>query len=224
MKLLLVVNSLKDIEPALQHYKVVVSNGAMPFLHEANIVQHQVSICESGAGVFQTAYKCTRALSLQKYHLALKLSTGNAYKEAYACGSVLNVVNEKPGDYGMAVNGEWKDLYDFGILNREEEPHVRGGLVNLTNAYMNVFMPFKKAVGLTVNNYGDKSSLALRLEKYKADCETGDGLGFVYPCLFEKQNFYHLCVVERNLASGEENFTLALEKLNELLIDLLSKL
>ncbi len=124
----------------------------------------------------------------------------------------------------MMAGDQWKDHYDFNLLNRADAPHVRGGFVNLTNAYMNVFAPFKKVVGVTVNHYADKKSFQLRTEKYKADCETGEGLGFVYTCLYEKQSFYQLCVVERNLATGEENFHLAQQTLNETLIELLQKL
>lgn len=225
MKLLLCVSSLQDIEAAVNEFSSSLHVHSSPgFLHAAKILHHEVDVLETGSGVYQTTYKVTKALSLHKYHLALKLSFGNAYKEEISAATILNIVNEKPGDYGMMLNGEWKDHYDFGLLKREDEPHVRGGFINLTNAYMNVFSPFKKAVGVTVNNYADVNSFALRRDKYKADCETGDGLGFVYPCLFEKQSFYQLCVTERNLATGEENFNLAKEKLNETLIDILQKI
>ena len=225
MKLLLAVTALNDIDSFLKSFPVSPKqHSSLNFLHSAKILQHEVDIIETGVGIYQTSYKITKALSQQKYHLALKLSFGNSYKEEIAVGSVLNIVNEKPGDFGMMVNDEWKDHYDFSLLNREDEPHIRGGFVNLNSAYMNVFAPFKKVVGVTVNHYADKNTFALRKEKYKADCETGDGLGFVYPCLFEKQSFYHLCVVEKNLATGEENFHLAKQTFNQTLTDLLQKL
>ena len=224
MKLLLAVANLQDIEPALAHYGVTPLVSTTPYLFTTSILQHEVTICQTGVGVYQTTYKITRALTAQKYHLALKMSLGTSYKAEYSIGAALNIVNEKPGDFGTLINYEWKDHYDFELMKRDEAPHVRGGFVNLTNAYMNVFMPFKKAVGLTVNHYGDKAQVENRLAKYKADCETGDGLGFVYPCLFEKQNFYHLCVIERNLVSGDENFAAAQQKLNDVLIDLLEKI
>jgi|ERR1043165_6014322 hypothetical protein len=225
MKLLLCISSLNDIKNTLEHFGVSPEPvQGFNYLHKAKVLQHEVEILETGVGVYQTTYKVTKALSRQKYHLALKVSVGNGYKEEYEPGTVLNVVNEKPGDFGMVVDGEWKDQYDFNLISREAEPHVRGGFVNLTNAYMNVFAPFKKAVGITVNIYGDKNAVGLRREKYKADCETGDGLGFVYPCLFEKQSFYHLCVIERNLAGQAENYNLAVNKLNAALTDVLQKL
>jgi hypothetical protein len=225
MKLLLVVSSLEDIGIFREHFKVTLEeNAALKFISSAKILHHEVDVVFSGVGVYQTTYKVTKVLSRQKYHLALKFGLGNAYKPETAIGTALNIVNEKPGDFGMMVNGEWKDYYDCGLVKTEDEPHVRGALVNWTNAYLNVFLPFKKVVGVTVNHYADKSSYLLRKEKYKADSETGDGLGFAYPCLYEKQSFYHLCVIERNLATGEENAHLALEKMNATMIDVLSKL
>lgn len=225
MKLLLCVSSLADIETTLQYFSFSPQlNSALPFISSGKILHHETDILETSVGVYQTTYKLTKALSAQKYHLALKVSFANAYKIEIGIGSVLNIINEKPGDYGMMVNNEWVDQYDAGLINREHAPHVRGGLVNMTNAYMNVFAPYKKSVGISVNHYADKNSLSLRTAKYKADCETGDGVGFTYPCLFEKQSFYHLAVAERNLVTGEENFHLARVKMNETLTDILQKL
>ena len=225
MRLLLVIASLNDAKPFLDHYAVVpVLNPALQFVSSFKILHHEVDLVETGVGLHQTTYKVTKAISAQKYHLALKLGFGNAYKSEIAIGSMLNIVNEKPGDFGQVVDNEWKDIYDLALVNREEAPHTRGGLINLTNAYMNVFLPFKKSVGITVNHFADATAVNKRKDKYKADCETGDGLGFVYPCLFEKQLFYQLCVIEKNLVTGEENFNLAKQILNETLIDLLQKL
>lgn len=225
MKLLLCVASVEYIQPVLQQFSVTTSpHPSLAFIQQAKILQHEVDILETGVGVFQTTYRLTKALSLQKYHLALRIGMGNSYKTETAIGTVLNIVNEKPGDYGMSINGEWKDLYDLNLIKPEDQPQQRGGFINLTNSYMNVFMPFKKVVGLTVNNYADKSSFASKKVKYKADCETADGIGFAYTCLYEKQNFYHLCIVERNLETGEENSVLAKDKMNELIIDLIQKI
>ena len=187
-------------------------------------MHHEVDILETGIGLHQTTYKVTKAIGAVKYHLALKVGFGNGYKPEIEPGAVVNIVNEKPGDMGTLVDNEWKDLYDLNLINREDEPHVRCGLINLTNAYMNVFLPYKKVVGITVNHFADTTQMQMRRDKYKADCETGDGLGFVYSCLAEKQLFYQLCVIKRNLATGAENFNLAAQTLNQTLTDLIQKL
>ena len=94
----------------------------------------------------------------------------------------------------------------------------------MTNAYLNIFLPFRKVLGITVNHFTDDASYAVRREKYNADCETTDGVGFSYVCLYEKQLYYHLCIVERNMETGEQNSSLAGQNLNEVLVDLLRKL
>ena len=225
MKLLLVVSSLNNIKKFSEHFAIsLIQNQSLPFLHSTKILYHEVDVLESGVGVHQTAYKITKVLSQQKYHLALKIAFGNAYKEETQVGAVLNIINEKPGDFGTMAGSEWKDFYDLGLTKPEDLPYVRGGLVNMNNAYMNVFMPFKKVVGVTVNHYADTATYKIRKEKYKADCETGDGAGFVYTCLFEKQSFYQLCVIEKNLATGVQNFELAGEVMNNTLTELIQKL
>jgi hypothetical protein len=233
MRLLIAVANLQQIKPFLENLEaqgvelpesLQNSNAGAKYIHTFKALQHEIDVLEAGVGVYQVSYKTTKALTAQRYHLALQVSTGNAYKAVYSPGTVLNVINEKPGDYGMWVDGEWKDQYDFNLINRDDAPHVRGGLVNMNNSYVNVLMPFKKVVGVTVNDYGNKDTYKVRLEKYKADVETGDGVGFVYPCLFEKQNFYRLVVVERNLETGEENYDLALKALNDMLIEVVQKL
>ena len=225
MKLLLCINSLQDISPVIEQLSLDCrQDKELPYLYSTKAAHHEVDIVTSGVGVYQTTYKMTKALTQQRYHLALKLSLTNAYSEAHKVGNILNIINEKPGDYGMEVNGEWKDHYDYNLLKPEDPPHVRGGFINLTNAYMNIFSGFKKAVGVTVNHYADTKTYLLRKDKYKADCETGDGLGFAYPCLFEKQTFYHLAFVERNMSTGESDFAKATEVMNETLIDLLKLL
>jgi hypothetical protein len=225
MKLLIAVASIKDIDSFVIHYSATLTpNPSLSYLFSTKILHHDIDVLEIGVGVYQATYKTTKALSANKYHLALKISFGNAYKESVSVGSVLNIINEKPGDFGMLTAGVWKDHYDFNLLKRTDPPHVNGGFINLNNAYLNIFSAFKKVVSVTVNNYGDKNTYQTRVEKYKADCETGDGLGFVYPCLFEQQGFYQLCVIERNLATSEENYEMAKQQMNETLISLVEKL
>jgi len=225
MKLLICVSHLKNIESFLHKFEVkLLANASLSYLYSAKILHHEVDFLETGAGIYQTSYKLAKVLDLQKYHLAIKISYCNSYKEDMAIRAVLNIVNEKPGDFGSMVGTDWKDLYDLNLISREDAPHIRGGYINLANAYMNVFAPFKKVVGVTVNAYGEKKTFNSRKEKYKADCETTDGLGFAYNCLYEKQSFYHLAVVERNFVTEEENFDLATIKLNEILIDILQKI
>lgn len=233
MRLLLAVANLQQIQPYLAHLQqhgaqlsasIQNNEGGTVYIHSFKALHHEIDILETGVGVHQVAYKTTKALTAQRYHLALQVSMGNAYKPVHAPGTLVNVINEKPGDFGMWLNGEWKDHYDFNLINRDDAPHVRGALVNMNNAYVNIFLPYKKVVGVTVNDYANADTYKTRLEKYSADVETGDGVGFVYPCLFEKQSFYRIVCVERNLATGEANYNTASQSINSFLAEVIAKL
>jgi hypothetical protein len=231
MKLLLCINRFSDFKPLLdsitahsETYMPLPDPASAHFIYSLHYLQHEIDICETGFGIFQTTFKVTKTISQKKYHLALKASFCNAYKPELQIGDVVNVIKDKPGDIGINTVDGFSDLYDLRLLNNESFPHFKGAFVNMNNSYMNVMMPFKKVVSVTVNQYADTSSYQAKREKYKADIETGDGLGFVYPCMYERQPFYQLNVVERNLATGEADFDKARLKLNETIFDVIQKL
>jgi futalosine hydrolase len=228
MKLLLCVNRFSDFSTLLEG--IAVRREQLPdpssanFIHSTHYLGHEIDICETGFGIFQTTFKITKTLSQKRYHLALKASFCNAYKADLQIGDVVNVIKDKPGDIGMTEENGFKDIYDLGLMNAESFPHFKGAFINMNNSYMNVLMPFRKVVSVTVNQYADVANYPAKQEKYKADIETGDGLGFVYPCMYERQPFYQLNVVERNLATGDYDFEKAKVKLNETILDILQKL
>lgn len=232
MKLLLCVNRFSDFKSLLEGIAARGEQPQMPLpdpssaniIYSLHYLGHEIDICETGFGIFQTTFKITKTLAQKRYHLALKASFCNAYKAELEIGDVVNVIKDKPGDIGMPEADGFKDLYDLKLIDGESFPHFKGAFINMNNSYMNVLMPFKKVVSVTVNQYADVANYLAKQEKYKADIETGDGLGFVYPCMYERQPFYQLNVVDRNLATGAHDFEMARERLNETVLDILQKL
>ncbi len=231
MKLLLCVRRLSDHQPLLDAMAQQSGQQLSPqpdpqsatYIFQTRYMQHEIDICEMGYGAFQSGYKLTKALAKQRYHLALSASLCHAYKPDIAVGTIVNVIKDKPGDL-THTGSDTADLYESGLLSTDSFPHYREAFINMNNSYMNVMLPFKKVVSLTTAHYGDTATLDARREKYKADIETRDGLSFVYACMYERQPFYQLCCVERNLATGETDTTKALTTLNETLLDILQKL
>jgi len=232
MKLLLCVNRFSDFKALFEAMAPhsVPQHIALPDPSSANHIislhylQHEIDVCETGFGIFQTTFKVTRAISQKKYHLALKASFCNAYKHELQIGDIVNVIKDKPGDIGRAGESTFEDLYDQQMLSAESFPHYKGAFINMNNSYMNVMMPFKKVVAVTVNQYADMANHEHKKTKYKADIETIDGLGFVYPCMYERQPFYQLNVVEGNLASGVFDHEKAKQILNDTIFDVIQKL
>lgn len=231
MKLLLCVHRLSDHQPLLDMMAQQSGQPLSPqpdpqsatYLFQTRYMQHEIDICETGYGAFQTGYKLTKALARQRYHLALRAGMAHSYKADIPVGTIVNVIKDKPGDQTY-IDGAPADLYEAGLLSIESFPHYREAFINMNNSYMNVMLPFKKVVSLTTGTYGEPTGYETRRDKYKADIETRDGLSFVYACMYERQPFYQLCCVERNLATGDTDGAKALEHLNNTLLDILQKL
>lgn len=231
MKLLLCVHRLGDHQPLLDAIAQQSGQQLSPppdpqsatYLFQTRYLQHEIDVCETGYGAFQSGYKLTKALTRQRYHLVLSAALCHAYKPDLAPGTIVNVIKDKPGEWSYTADTS-ADLYESGLLHTESFPHYHEAFINMNNSYMNVMLPFKKVVSLTTGTYGEATHVDARREKYKADIETRDGLSFVYACMYERQPFYQLCCVERNLVTGEADTARALKTLNETLLDILQKL
>jgi hypothetical protein len=232
MKLLLCINHRSDFQPlfdslaASREHPLIIfpEPTSSNFIYSFHYLQHEIDVCETGSGIFQTTFKVVKTLAQKKYHLALKASFCNGYKPELNIGDIVNVIKDKPGDIGMTGENGFVDLYDLNLLDKESFPHFKGAFINMNNSYMNVLMPFKKVVSVTVNHYADIHNYEAKRDKYKADIETMDGLGFVYPCMYERQPFYQLNAIERNLATGQYDREKAQVSLNDTLFDILQKL
>jgi hypothetical protein len=222
MKLLLCCNSFSQINLVVDWLRVNAEKHSELFYKSA---QHEITLLEMGYGGFQVGFHIANHLANNQYHLVLKASFANTFKENISAGEVVNIINDKPADTGVFVDEGFKDLYELNLLSINDKPHQMGGFVNKTNAYLNVFLPLRKVLSLSVNTASNDTALrALRVAKYNPHIETNDGINFAYTCLFRQQPFYHLSAVERNFVSGEKNTELAHKNLNESIIDIIQKI
>ncbi|MFN8309109.1 MAG: hypothetical protein U0T73_04025 [Chitinophagales bacterium] len=224
MKLLLCINSLSEFPEV--HRQIQMDNGAgetPPFLSTGVYANHEITICETGYGIFQSTYKITKALCRERFHLALKFGRCKSYHPEIEVGTVVNVIKDKPGDLGYYQDGSFIDYYESRLLDASAFPHFRNSFLNMNNSYMNVFLPIRKVVAVTMNS-SDKHKVPALRERYKADIETDDGLGFVYACMSERQPFYQLQVVQQNLVTEESDEIKAKLMADQHLLSILQKL
>ncbi|MBX2902661.1 MAG: hypothetical protein KF872_03815 [Chitinophagales bacterium] len=222
MKLLLVCNHRDIISDTLQWFQqqhAVINDNNIAFK------QHKIEILETGFGGFKVGFHLTECILKSHYNLILKLSEAHALMDSIAVGQVVNIVRDFPASDGNLIEDSFKDLYDTGYMHTAEHPHQLGGLVNKTNSYLNVFLPYKKVFSITSAISSHHATLKkIRIEKYKPHIETVDGIYFSYPCLWKRVSFYHLAAVIENLVTGEKNIALAKQELNKELIEIIQKL
>ena len=184
-----------------------------------------IDFCETGHTIFETAFKMANALNANTYHLVLFAGLANSLNKVMKDGQVLNVINDIPYKIGFETENEFQNLYQLNYLDKTKAPHQRGGFINMSSSYFNVFLPYMKTASLTTNILGgNEATLKEKIDNYPIHIETINGLAFQYACLTKKIPFYQIRVVERNLIYKTENKVLALENLNNELkkiIDLL---
>lgn len=175
-----------------------------------------IDFCETGHTAFETAFNLGGLMKTKRYHLVIFAGLANSLNNLMLDGQVLNVINDIPYQVGLESEHDFKDVYQLNLLDKNKVPHQRGGFINLTNAYFNVFINLMKTASLTTNVLGgNEATLNKKIEHYPIHIETLNGISFQYACLFYKQSFYQLRAVEQNLILKTENKALALKNLNE---------
>ena len=178
--------------------------------------QHEIDVLFCGNALFEMSHKMTKAIST-RYNLALYAGFSDAINPSIAVGTVVNVIKEKP----LLFDVEGADLYESKSMDTASFPHFKGGFVNMNNSYLNIFVDFKKVVSGTIAKKVDATLAADLFQKYKTDVLTMNGIGFVYNCMFERQPFYQISVVKKNIATDTADKDLAIEQLNLNLIEIL---
>jgi len=185
----------------------------------------EIDFCETGYTTFETAFKMGNALNQSSYHLVLFIGLANSLNKVMKDGQILNVINDIPYKIGIEDHTNFQNIYQLQYLDKTKPPHQRGGFINMSNSYFNVFLPYMKTASISCNILGgNEATLQEKINRYPIHIESMNGIAFQYACLSKGIPFYQLRVVERNLFLKTENKSLALKNLNNELkkiIDLL---
>jgi hypothetical protein len=155
-----------------------------------------------GNTVHESALRTNIILSEKKYHIALLMGIGMPLVETLIDGDLVNVINDKPAYF----NTDNENYYASGMSIHTDFPHFRGGYINMTNAYFDVFVDVPKVVSVTSEN---ELQIEVKTSELKASIQSSNGLGFVQSCLWYGHPFYQLRIIK----SKSYNETEAMEKM-----------
>lgn len=185
----------------------------------------QLDFVRTGYTVYETAFAMGQALGKKNYHLILYAGLANSLNEKMKTGDVLNVINDIPFAIGRKDDNGFEHAYTLGWLNKHEKPHVRGGYINMSNAYFNVFMPLMKTAAITSPTLeGDQSLLDLKMSRFPIHIESSNGIAFHYACLMNGSPFYQLRAIKQNVCDNTKDESLAIKQLNTSLIQIIDLL
>lgn len=223
MKILLVAATPFEINPTIQ----VLKQNLIEF--QPNRFQKGPSgldILITGVGLPATVFRLTDHLSVKKYDLIINAGIAGSFRRDISLGTVVQVVEDRFGDLGIELaNQDFQDLFDIELTERNAFPFQEGRLVNKEAKDFD-FLP--KVNAITVNRvHGAQPSIERIQKKYAVDLESMEGAGVFYVAQQKRSK----CLQIRSVSNYVEprnrdawEIGLAIEKLNEVLVPIITSL
>lgn len=140
-----------------------------------------VSALITGVGIPATAFHLGRILNAYPFALALNAGLAGSFDEQIVPGDVVEVTEESFGDLGAEDHENYLDLFQLGLVGRDEFPFNTGRLFPLSGRLPS--LGIRQVRGTTVNTvHGAEHSIRAFRNRNTANIETMEGAAFVYAC------------------------------------------
>ncbi len=210
MKKLIVAATTREVKPLLKQAKKKTE-----FLFE--LTSH-IDILITGVGIFQTIYLMMNHLNNNHYNQLINVGIAGSFLPEFKSGTVVEVVADTFGDFGIDDNGQFVTAWDTHLLDKNSFPFVNGWLNN--SQVFDTTIPQVKGITMQRTS-GSLPLIEERKNKFSPDVETMESAAFFYVALQQKIPF----VAIRSIANmveprNKENWQidLAVENLNNYLI------
>lgn len=151
---------------------------------------HRIEVLITGVGMVATAVWCSRALTRQRYDLALNVGVCGSFVDRFPPGSVVNIVADQVADLGAEDGEKFLTIHDLQLLGKDEFPFRDGSLINDAMPALEPLTRLPTAKAITVNTaHGNSQSIVRALRLFAPDVESMEGAAFAYSCLAAEQPF-----------------------------------
>lgn len=219
MRILIVSATSFEIQPLLGFLEQEYIRTSQIAFQKGNI---EVYTLITGVGQANTVYGLTRALARQSFNLVLHAGIAGARDLAsYPMGTVVQVVADLFADLGVEeINGTFIPVSALGLSDDNQFPYTKGWLVAAEDSYL---PSLPKVKGQTVNSVPGNWERIQQFEAlFNADIETMESAATFLVCLSESVPFLQIRSISNKIEPRNReswNIPLAIERLNEVLVD-----
>jgi futalosine hydrolase len=217
MKVLIVSATFPEIKPFVERLKMKIVQNNFYYL---KIQDTDLYCLVTGVGILATASSLSFALTTKKFDLVINAGIAGSFNDHYPLGSVVEVVSETLGDFGIDDNGNFLTAIEAGILDTNESPFTNSLLINPNSS--EIFKSLPKVNGVTVNTgSGSQSRIETLKAKFNPDVESMEGGAFFYVCLKHSVNFAQVRAISNKAEPRNKknwDISLALSNLNSTLM------
>ncbi|MCD6367038.1 MAG: hypothetical protein J7L46_05815 [Bacteroidales bacterium] len=209
MKRLIVSATEKEVQPLLDKAGKP-ENNLFP-------LSDTVDILITGAGSIQTIYNLLAEPRIINYNQLINVGVAGSFSPSLAIGTVVEVIADTFGDFGVDDNGQFIPAGDVGLMEKDEFPFTGGWLKN--SEPFDVSLPQVK--GITVQTTSGSIALIEKRQKlFNPGIETMESAAFFYIGLKKNISFTAIrCVSNRVEPRNKKNWNmnLAINNLNNYL-------
>jgi len=182
MKLLLTAATEGEIGPVLAHLQ---QNRHSVGPHHFSKGDDELQVCIGGVGMMATTYSLMKALRINTCDFALQAGVGGSFDHNIPLGEVLHITGDQYGDLGAQDHYNYLDIYELGLLGKDEMPFKDGKLLSPSSP-LHDKIKLPQATALTVNTVsGTDFTVKARRQKFNCQVESMEGAAFHYVCLME---------------------------------------
>jgi futalosine hydrolase len=189
---------------------------------------HDVDVLVTGVGMVAAAAWCSRALSEQRYDLALNVGVCGSFDPVLEPGTVVQVVTDRIAELGAEDGDRFLSLADLGLLDPDPRAFALEELLNPAPPRVAALDRLPAVAGITVNTvHGDERSIMSVVQRFRPQVETMEGAAFMYACLIHDTPFAQVRAVSnvverRNRAAWQ--LPVAIDRLGAVALSVLESL
>ena len=204
---------MKILVTAAEEQELQRAKRALEMVKGSKDVKAQVEFRLTGIGAVQACHCVTRevvaaAAAGEPYNLVVNLGIAGSYDlEAFPIGSAAVISREHFADLGFGSEEGFSDLFQYGILEKDDFPYTKGALARQLLPYPHIEKVLEKygaGAGATVQCVtGTQARCNEIVDMYNPQIESMEGAGVYYAALMEKVPFFELRTVSN--AVGERD-------------------
>lgn len=209
MKSLVVSATEMEIAPFLSHFNLQIGSNYLD--------GNQVFVLVTGVGMVATAFSLGSLLATTSFEYALNAGIAGSFDERVRLGDVVQVTEDCFSELGAMNGSSFLSIEQLGFGTAKVSP-FRSEMLDL------LFPSVGTIKGITVNCVHGSEEEILKIKKMLSpDIETMEGAAFFYACNQVKLPSVQIRSVSNYVERRDKsrwNIPLAIEKLNDRLIDL----
>lgn len=189
-----------------------------------DIHENKFQLLISGVGMLASSYALTKHLMLQKPQMLIQAGIAGSYTNELPLVSTVIIKEECIGDQGVEESGDFKDIFDLELGEKDNFPFKGKKLINPDSANWEK-KGYQLARAVTINEISTNNKRIEQLKtKYQPEIESMEGAAFHYICLQEKIPFVQIRAVSNYVGErNKKNWKLpeSIAALNDSLINLI---